>query len=51
MKLYIFRTVPSKQSQDGTLLGSGRQNQHETYQCLMYSGKLLMMDREDARNM
>jgi hypothetical protein len=26
-------------------------NLHETYQCRMYSGKLLMMDREDARNM
>jgi hypothetical protein len=24
---------------------------HETYQCRMYSGKLLMMGREDARNM
>jgi hypothetical protein len=24
---------------------------HETYQCRMYSRKLLMMDREDARNM
>jgi len=46
----------SKQSQDGTakqktLLGSGHQNPHETYQCRMYSGKLLMMGREDARNM
>jgi len=45
----------SKQSQDGssilTLLGSGHQNMHETYQCRMYSRKLLMMGREDARNM
>jgi hypothetical protein len=24
---------------------------HETYQCGMYSRKLLMMGREDARNM
>ena len=24
---------------------------HETYQCRMYSRKLLMVDREDARNM
>jgi hypothetical protein len=31
----------SKQSQDGT----------EPYQCRMYSGKLLMMGKEDARNM
>ena len=34
-----------------TLLGSGRQNLHETYECRMYSRKLLMMGREDARNM
>jgi len=34
-----------------TLLGSGPQNLHETYQCRMYSRKLLMMGREDARNM
>jgi hypothetical protein len=26
-------------------------NLHETYQCRMYSRKLLMMAREDARNM
>ena len=30
-----------------TLLGGG----HETYQCRVCSGKLLMMGREDARNM
>jgi len=51
----------SKLSQDGTprmerssiltLLVSGHQNLHETYQCRMYSGKLLMMGKEDARNM
>ena len=34
-----------------TLLGSVRQNLHETYQCRMYSRKLLMMGGEDARNM
>jgi len=34
-----------------TLLGSGHQNLHETYQCRMYSRKLLMMGKEDARNM
>jgi hypothetical protein len=34
-----------------TLLGSGHQNLYETYQCQMYSGKLLMMDKEYARNM
>jgi len=26
-------------------------NLHETYQCRMYSRKLLMMGREDVRNM
>jgi hypothetical protein len=34
-----------------TLLGSGHQNLLENYQCRMYSGKLLMMGKEDARNM
>jgi hypothetical protein len=34
------------------LLGSGHQkNLHENYQCRMYSKKLLMMGRENARNM
>jgi hypothetical protein len=34
-----------------TLLGSGNQNLHETYQCRTYSGKRLIMGKEDARNM
>jgi len=34
-----------------TLLGNDHQNLHETYQCRMYSGKLLMMGTKDARNM
>jgi len=34
---------------DSTWKGSS--NLHETYQCRMYSRKLLMMGREDARNM
>jgi hypothetical protein len=42
----------SKQSQDGIAeLEAVFKNLHETYQCRMYSRKLLMMDREDARNM
>jgi len=41
--------IASKQSQN--LLGSGHQNQHETYQCRMYSRKLMMMGKEVARNM
>jgi len=28
-----------------------QENLHENYQCRMYSGKLLMMGIEDARNM
>jgi len=31
-----------------TLLGNGHQNLHETYQCRMYSGRPLMMGKEDA---
>jgi len=34
-----------------TLLGSENQNLYETYQCRMYGRKLLMMGREDDRNM
>jgi len=44
----------SKQSQDGTTwlcLEAIIKNLHETYQCRMHNRKLLMMDREDARNM
>jgi hypothetical protein len=48
--MQVLMTV-SKQGQDGTLLGNGHQNLHETYQCRMYSRELLMMGREDARNM
>jgi hypothetical protein len=36
-----------KQSQDG----SGYQNLNETYQCRMYSEKLLVTGKEDARKM
>ena len=47
----------SKQSQDGTAatswlcLEAVNKNLHETYQCRMHSRELLMMGREDARNM
>jgi hypothetical protein len=34
-----------------SLLGSGYQNLHETYQYRIYSKKLLVMVRENARNM
>ena len=44
----------SKQSQGGTLTLNGGDLQktlHETYQWRKYGRKLLMMGREDARNM
>jgi len=42
----------SKQIQDGTAcLEAVVKNIHETYQCRMYSRKLLIVGREDARNM
>jgi len=41
----------SKQSQDGTQSHPDSAWKRETYQCRMYSRKLLMMGREDARNM
>jgi len=50
--MQVFMTV-SKQSQDGilTLLRYGHEKLHETYQSRMYSREILMMGREDARNM
>ena len=55
--LCLETVIKNMQSQDGirgssilTLLGSGHQNLHETYQCRMYSREL-MMGKEDARNM
>jgi hypothetical protein len=34
-----------------TVLGSGHENLHETYQCRLYSEKPLMKGGEDVRNM
>jgi hypothetical protein len=34
-----------------TRFGYGHQNLHETHQCRMYSEKILMMGKEEARNM
>ena len=50
--MQVLMTV-SKQSQGSilALLGNGHQNLHETYQYRMYSRELVMMGREDARNM
>jgi len=53
--IQIYSVIERYMSESGwnilTLLGSGHQNLRETYQCRMYSGKLLMMGKEDARNM
>ena len=49
-----FLIIASKQSQDGAswlCLEAAFKNLHETYHCRMYSRKLLMMVKEDARNM
>jgi hypothetical protein len=44
-----FLMTASKQNQDGT--AEQFHPDSETFQCRMYSRKLLMMGREDARNM
>jgi len=49
--MQVFVTASKQSSSILTLLRSGHQNLHETYQCRIYSRKLLMMGREDARNM
>ena len=52
--LVIFMQVmmtASKHSEDGTLLGSGHHNLHESHQCRMYSRRRLMMGTEVVRNM
>jgi hypothetical protein len=53
IKLYRFRatSLPIIRGSILTLLGSGHRNLHETYQCRMYSRKLLMMGKEVVRNM
>jgi hypothetical protein len=47
----VSKQIQDETSSIRTLLGSGHQNLHETYQCRMYSTELLMMGREDARKM
>ena len=39
------------QAESGLCLETVIKNLHETYQCQMYSRKLLMVGREDARRM
>jgi hypothetical protein len=39
------------QEESGFSLEAVIRNLHETYQCRMYSRKVLMMGREDARKM
>jgi hypothetical protein len=51
-KFHAGSMTTSKQSQDGPdCLEAVIKNLHETYQCRMYIRKLLMIGREDARNM
>jgi len=56
-KFHVGLMTTCKNSQDGTAVSSWLcleaviKNLHETYQCRMYSRKLLMMGREDARKM
>jgi hypothetical protein len=45
----VLMTV-SKQRTILTVLGRCHHNLYETYQCRMYSRELLMMGKEDARN-
>jgi len=47
----LQRTRRNKTSSILTLLENGYQNLHENYQRRIYSRELLMMGREDARNM
>ena len=51
MQVYDVRIQAESGCSILTLLGSGHQNLHETYQCQMYSRELLIMGREDAQNM
>jgi len=51
-----FLMTVSNQNQDGASsiliqIGNGHYKLHETYQCRMYSRKLLMMGREVGRNL
>ena len=49
--LYIRHRLSFMQVFDDRCLEAVFKNLHETYQCRMYSKKLLMMGTEDARNM
>jgi hypothetical protein len=46
-----IRIIEKKQRPILTQLGNGHQNLHESHQYRMYSTELLMMGRDDARNM
>jgi hypothetical protein len=56
IKLYMFRASSLPIIRSFSLyirhcLEAVTINLHETYQCRMYSGKLLMTGKDDARNM
>jgi hypothetical protein len=48
LEFFIDIILPDICGQDGTAV---IKNRPETYQCRIYSGKLLMMGRKDSRNM
>jgi len=50
MQVYDDRFQAESGWNSGLCLETVIKNLHETYQCRMYSRKLLMMGREDARN-
>jgi hypothetical protein len=50
--MWVLMTASKKSGWNSilTLLGSGHQNPHETYQCRMHSRELLMMGKEVAES-
>ena len=52
IKLYMFRASPLPIIRSFPLyIRQSHQKLHETYQCRMYSGKVVMVGKGDARNM
>jgi len=47
----VVKMETAFQAESGFCLETVIKNLHETYQCRMYSREILMMGREDARNM
>jgi len=49
--MQVFDDRFQAESESWLCLETVIKNLHETYQCQMYSRKLMMMGREDAQNM